>query len=177
MSREDREGFKAAYEEMTGGQLELKWAAARTAKVSEIESVEAAVSGPKYPDVTKITLTIEETGQKVLADVRYNGTEFAYDYKFNYHTLPQVNAYANAWLEADGRYRMDYLPVGGRYVLVETRTPEGYVKAEPVAVKVEETVDVQLHDVFNERKHSGLVQGVLGNRGGASRGEAGSVPG
>ena len=156
MSREDREGFKAAYEEMTGGQLELKWAAARTAKVSEIESVEAAVSGPKYPDVTKITLTIEETGQKVLADVRYNGTEFAYDYKFNYHTLPQVNAYANAWLEADGRYRMDYLPVGGRYVLVETRTPEGYVKAEPVAVKVEETVDVQLHDVFNERKHLAL---------------------
>ena len=141
---------------MTGGQLELKWAAARTAKVSEIESVEAAVSGPKYPDVAKITLTIEETGQKVLADVRYNGTEFAYDYKFNYHTLPQVNAYANAWLEADGRYRMDYLPVGGRYVLVETRTPEGYVKAEPVAVKVEETVDVQLHDVFNERKHLAL---------------------
>ena len=108
------------------------------------------------PDGEGVTLTIEETGQKVLADVRYNGTEFAYDYKFNYHTLPQVNAYANAWLEADGRYRMDYLPVGGRYVLVETRTPEGYVKAEPVAVKVEETVDVQLHDVFNERKHLAL---------------------
>ena len=79
MSREDREGFRAAYEEMAGEQLELKWAAARTAKVSEIESVEAAGSGQKYPDVTKITLTIEETGQKVLADVRYNGTEFAYD--------------------------------------------------------------------------------------------------
>lgn len=153
MSREDRDGFKAAYEEMTEGQLELKWAVSRTAKVSGIESAEAAGSGQKYPDVAKVMLLIEETGEKVLADVRYNGMEFTYDYKFNYHTLPQVNAYANAWLEADGRYRMDYLPAGGRYVLVETRAPEGYAKAEPVAVKVEETVDVQLHDVFNERKH------------------------
>lgn len=115
MSREDREGFKAAYEEMTGGSAGAKVGGARTAKVSEIESVEAAVSGPKYPDVTKITLTIEETGQKVLADVRYNGTEFAYDYKFNYHTLPQVNAYANAWLEG-GRAVTGWLPACGRQV-------------------------------------------------------------
>ena len=50
MGREDREGFKAAYEEMAGEKLELKWAVSRRAKVDEIRTVDAK-DGQKYPAV------------------------------------------------------------------------------------------------------------------------------
>lgn len=154
MSKEDREGFKAAYQEMAGEKTELKWAVTRTAQVTQVESFDIEATGgmaEKYPDAAKVYLHIKETGKDVRADVRYNGKDFAYAYKFDYHSLPRINRYANAWLQADGRYRMDYLPVGGKYVLVETKAPAGYAKAEPVAVTVEELVEIQLHDVLNER--------------------------
>ena len=155
MGREDREGFKAAYEEMAGEKLELRWAVSRRAKVEEIRTMDAK-DGQKYPAVAKVTLAIEETGRKVLADARFNGADFTYTYKFNFQSLPQVNAYANAWLDSQGRFRIDYLPVGGKYVLVEKEAPEGYEKAEPIAVQVEERLDVQLHGLLNERSRLAL---------------------
>ena len=88
--------------------------------------------------------------------MRYNGADFTYTYKFNCQSLPQVNAYANAWLDSQGRFRIDYLPVGGKYVLVEKEAPEGYEKAEPIAVQVEERLDVQLHGLLNERSRLAL---------------------
>ena len=155
MKKEDREGFKAAYQSMAGEKLLLKWAVPRTAEVTEAERLDAAIAGGdsgKYPEIAKLTLAIKETGKTVLADVRYNGSEFAYSYKFDYHRLSHVNAYANAWLAEDGSRRMDYLPVGVPYVLVETKAPEGFRKADPILVTVEEENGIQLHEIRNERR-------------------------
>ena len=155
MKKEDREGFKAAYQSMAGEKLLLKWAVSRTAEVTEAERLDASIAGGdsgKYPEIAKLTLAIKETGKTVLADVRYNGSEFAYSYKFDYHCLSHVNGYANAWLAEDGSRRMDYLPAGVPYVLVETKAPEGFRKADPILVTVEEENGIQLHEIRNERR-------------------------
>ena len=154
MSREDRDGFKAAYADMLGEKLTLRWAVTRTAAVTDVETIDASIAGgtaQKYPDIAKVTMTVEETGKTILADVRYNGSGLEYTYKFDYVRLDHVNDHANAWLTADGSRRMDYLPVGTAYVLVETKAPEGFALADPVAVRVEELSGIQLHDVLNER--------------------------
>lgn len=154
MSREDKEGFQAAYSDMLGEKRSLQWAVSRTAEVTGRETLDASMAGgtaSKYPDVAKVTLGIKETGKTVLADVRYNGADFEYSYQFDYHRLSHVGEYAHAWLTADGSRRMDYLPVGGSYVLVETKAPEGFAAIPPLLVTVEEENGIQLHEILNER--------------------------
>ena len=41
MSREDRDGFKAAYADMLGEKLTLRWAVTRTATVTDVETIDA----------------------------------------------------------------------------------------------------------------------------------------
>ena len=90
MSREDRDGFKAAYADMLGEKLTLRWAVTRTAAVTDVETIDASIAGgtaQKYPDIAKVTMTVEETGKTILADVRYNGSGLEYTYKFDYVRL------------------------------------------------------------------------------------------
>ena len=155
MKKEDREGFKAAYAAMLGKKRTLKWAVPRTAAVTDAAVWDASLAGgasAEYPDVAKVTLTVQETGKTVLADVRYNGSGFEYSYKFDYHQLPQINSYTNAWLTGDGSRRIDYLPAGAAYVLVETKAPEGFAAMDPLLVTVGEEKELQLHEILNERK-------------------------
>lgn len=154
MSLEERAGFKAAYKAKKDGQLILKWVISRRASVEKIESLDVSLEGgnpQKYPETAKIFLKIAETGKTVLADIRYNGSSFEYHFKFDYCELPQVGKYANAWLAEDGSRRIDYLPSETAYVLEETKTPEGFIKAEPILVEVEEEHEIQRHEIFNEK--------------------------
>lgn len=154
MSLEEREGFKAAYKAGKKGQLTLKWVISRRASVERIESLDVSLEGgkpQKYPETAKLFLKIAETGKTVLADIRYNGSSFEYHYKFDYCGLPHVGKYANAWLTEDGSRRIDYLPSGTSYVLEEKTAPEGFVKAEPVLITVEEEHEVQKHEILNEK--------------------------
>lgn len=154
MSLEERAGFKAAYEARKEGQLALKWVISRRASVEKIESLDASLEGgkpQKYPEAAKLFLRVAETGKTVLADIRYNGSSFEYHYKFDYCALPHVGPYANAWLSEDGGRRIDYLPSGTAYVLEETKAPEGFIKADPILVKVGEEHEIQQHEIFNEK--------------------------
>lgn len=154
MSREDRDGFKAAYADMIGKKRTLKWAVTRTATIQVINRIDSEVSGggaAKYPTEATLEASIQETGKKVRIKALYNGQEYEYSYKFNYEALPGISSYANTWLTADGLQRADYLPVNAQYVLVEEKAPLGYVKADPVLISVDEITDIQLHDVCNER--------------------------
>ena len=63
-----------------------------------------------------------------------------------------MGPYANAWLSEDGGRRIDYLPSGTAYVLEETKAPEGFIKADPILVKVGEEHEIQQHEIFNEEK-------------------------
>lgn len=154
MSREDRDGFKAAYEDMIGEKRTLKWAVTRTATIQVVDRIDSEVSGggaAKYPTEATLEASIQETGKKVRIKALYNGQEYEYSYKFNYEALPGISSYANTWLTADGLQRADYLPVNAQYVLVEEKAPLGYAKADPVLISVDEITDIQLHDVCNER--------------------------
>lgn len=42
-----------------------------------------------------------------------------FEYQFDYQKLPKINAYAAAWLTVEGMRRIEYLPVGVKYRLVE----------------------------------------------------------
>lgn len=152
MSREDRDGFKAAYKDMIGQKKILKWVSVRNARVTKLDLIDARAAGSiteKYPAVVNMKLSIEETGKTVLVNVRYNGKGFSYSYKFDYTEL-SVTDHANAWLSADGMRRFDYLPANMKLVLVEEKAPEGYAEIVPRVIRVQDIADIQLHDVTNE---------------------------
>lgn len=165
MSKEDREGFKAAYAAMRGNKLTLKWAASRTAQVVSVDKIDAEKAGgkaQKYPAVALVKLNVLETGKIILVKAVYNGKEFTYSYKFNYEKLG-INEYANAWLSADGMHRIDYLPAGKKLVLVEEEAPSGYAQARPRMIEVAETADIQLHGVVNEQNALLISKKSLGS--------------
>lgn len=157
------EGFTTAFEQMyrehgiygTG----FGWTAKteprnRTAKVISIQKSDPSNDGgteQKYPNAATITMEIPETGKTVLANVRYDGKILTYSYKFDYQKLAGVNPYANSWLDAEGRYRIDYLPVGGKYALVEEKAPSGFALAAPKVIEVKNETYVQLYKVLNEQ--------------------------
>ena len=154
MDRENRDGFKAAYAKMSKNQTAISWTVLRNGFVESVECIDASVAGgraDRFPETARILIRIGETGEYVLADARYNGMEFVYSYKFDYRKL-DISPRVNTWLTADGMRRVDYLPAGERYVLVETEAPSGYDEAKPRLVEVREMSDVQLHDVLNERR-------------------------
>ena len=64
------------------------------------------------------------------------GRDFTFSYQLEYEPLPQINPYAHQYLTLEGRHCLEYLPVGGQYVLVETAVPDGYAEAEPRLIRV-----------------------------------------
>ncbi len=75
---------------------------------------------------------------------------YRFEYQFNWKELPDVNAYACSYLTLENRQRLDYLPAGNCYVLVETEVPPGFSRAEDTLVTVADTGEVQLYRVENE---------------------------
>ena len=73
-----------------------------------------------------------------------------FEYQFDYQKLPKINAYAAAWLTVEGMRRIEYLPVGVKYRLVEEQPPKGYQKSEDIWITVEETGDVQQYSIENK---------------------------
>ena len=78
------------------------------------------------------------------------GRDFTFEYQFDCHDLPEINERARSYLTGDGMRRLDYLPAGASYVLVETEVPDGYAAARPVLITVRDTGDVQFYRVRNE---------------------------
>lgn len=78
------------------------------------------------------------------------GRDFVCEYQFDYKTLGNVNSRAVSYVTIDGMRRMDYLPVGKRYVLAELRPPQGYGTVPDKVITVEETVQVQRHSILNQ---------------------------
>ena len=96
-----------------------------------------------------------ETGAQIRIGVTKETDSLAdhpcrFEYQFNWQKLPDVNAYACTYLTLENRQRLDYLPAGSSYVLVETEVPPGFSRAEDTLVTVADTGEIQLYRVENE---------------------------
>ena len=93
-----------------------------------------------------------------------------FEYQFNYKEVDVTDKLcAVSYDSADGRHHVERLPFYGKgdgagaYVLVETAAPEGFQPASPRAVILEETGDIQLFSMENER--TSILVGKTGTDG------------
>ncbi len=98
-----------------------------------------------HPVEAELILEMED-GRKIRVLV-WEGDSF--EYQFDYRRLSEINEYACSYVTLDGVRRIDYLPVGKAYVLVETKAPEGFSKAENRLILVSNTEDIQRYAVEN----------------------------
>lgn len=106
-----------------------------------------------------------DSGKQVAVCISRNSArgkdkEYVYEYQFNYKKL-NSSTYPNAisYDTASGSHRIDYLPFNrtdkrggkqGKYVIVETKIPQGYKAIKPKEIIVEETEDIQVYTLKNE---------------------------
>ncbi len=157
-------GFIPAFEMMyreygTQPGTSVSWEAGekvRTAACIKAEQIDRSVSGGDssvYPTTAAVTCQTD-TGKDIRVSIygeiaNSGGRDFTFEYQFDYRKLSHINPYASSYQTLEGRRRLDYLPVGGNYVLVETGAPEGFGKAEDRIITVMETGDIQRYQVEN----------------------------
>ncbi|MEW4411273.1 SpaA isopeptide-forming pilin-related protein [Clostridium sp. AN503] len=152
--------FEAVYREYgTQPGTSVSWEAdgkLRTASCLFVEQIDPSIDGGNtalYPTTAAMTWRTDG-GQDIRIciygeNANAGGRDFTFEYQFDYRKLPHINAYANSYQTLEGRRRMDYLPVGGKYVLSETVVPDGFCKAEDQLVTVVDTGDIQRYHVEN----------------------------
>lgn len=141
-----------------------------------VEKLDAALDGgteTAFPDrAVMVMRTGEGASIRVLIYGQYanrGGREFNFEYQFNYKKLPQISEYAASYDTLEGKHRIDYLPAESSYVLRETRTPYGFVRAEDVLVKVSDTPQIHRFRVEN-REGMLLVSKTLNHTDGELKG-------
>ncbi len=153
---EEYSGFMPAFEAMyrefgTEKGTMVSWMEGdqqHTARYESSGSIDASISGGHkslHPTVADMIFSMED-GVKIRVIVYGNNS---FSYQFDYRALPWVNPYACSYFTLDGVRRMDYLPVGMSYVLVETEAPMGYAKGEDRVIQVMDTPNVQRHSIEN----------------------------
>lgn len=129
------------------------WESRGKSYCAKLRAVKVSETGTKHPtsailefltsDGKTIRITVYEKQEK-----RF-GTDFVYEYQFEYQKLPEINERACAWLTLDSAYRLEYLPVGAAYVLVEEKAPEGYHAAADAMIQIADCTDIQRHSIEN----------------------------
>ena len=87
-----------------------------------------------------------------------------FEYQFNYKENGGIKSYDTL----EGMHRLDYLPLNaekdgkkiGAYVLVEETVPNGFEAADPKAIVLTETGDVQRFSLENEEKYINVLKVV-----------------
>jgi len=157
-------GFIVAFEEMyqdygIGGET-VSWVfegencTAVKVRQDYIDASDQGGSISAYP-TTAVLLYRMEDGRDIRITVYQqqdgsSGRDFIFEYQFDYTRLEEVNPFAVSYMTLDGMMRLDYLPVGEAYVLVETEVPEGFAKSEDLEIRVCDTADIQRYSVLNQ---------------------------
>ncbi len=155
------EEFTQAFEQMyrdygTGGRS-LAWVTdgkEHRADYVSHSQIEGLLGDPAFPASAEMFF-LADGGQtiRILVYEQHDnrqGRDFTYEYQFDYKKLPDISPCAVSYETQDRVRRLDYLPPGKEYVLVETRPPAGYGKAEDRLIKVEDTAQIQRHRILNQ---------------------------
>lgn len=154
MSSSDQEGFETGYKEHPDA-LTISWLSERRADLVETQQTDRA-------ETVRQLWRTDEGAQTAICAVKTLTPEgkpgYVFDYRFNYRELKGPHAAGVVSYDTEkGTHRLDYLPLHendrGYYVLVETKTPEGFAAVDPQAVIVEETERIQLYSLKNEPKY------------------------
>lgn len=161
---EKYKGFIPAFEEMyrdhgITGEI-VSWEEGKvhyTAILEKLECIDASVEGgtESMHPTTAVMLYRMEDGKHIRVtayqqqDNRW-GKDFCFEYQFEYQKLENVNPYAVSYVTMDGMRRLEYLPVGNNYVLVETGVPEGFAKSEDILIAVKDMAHIQRYSILNQ---------------------------
>ena len=91
----------------------------------------------------------------------------AYEFDIAYDTTG--TDYITSYTTLGGQRRFNRLPIGGKYVVVETAAPTGFAKAAPKVVTVGETSSVTRFMIQDEKTHV-LISKVLSGYAGEAEG-------
>ena len=160
MAQEDMDGFLSAYDANTKQADVIRWAANRSAAYishTQIDSstVNGNASTTKFP--TTATMLFRTTEGNDIRITVYQksqaaaGSDYVFEYQFDYRKLDSINNYACSYLTATGHRRYDYLPAGSTYVLVETSVPEGYARAANKVITIQDMAEIQYYTILNEK--------------------------
>lgn len=153
--------FEAMYRRYgTAGSTSVSWDSGGElyqAKQISCEQMDASIGGGRagiWPTSAVMVFRMED-GRAIRIGIYgeqdgTDGRDFTFEYQFDYQTLPGINGRANQYQTVEGRRRLEYLPAGSWYVLVETTVPDGFRAAEPMAVHVKNQAEVQYYQVENE---------------------------
>lgn len=131
----------------------IRWKSSGNDYYARFVSAQVSETGTKHPNSAIMEFLTSE-GQIIRITVyekkeSRQGSDFVYEYQFDYQKLSQINEYACAWVTLDGVYRLEYLPVGGHFLLQERKAPKGYLKAEDTMLYVTDTADIQRYSIQN----------------------------
>ena len=115
---------------------------------------------------TKALLTmITSDGETIRVAVSGNLPETVFDYQFDYQKLEHINAYADTYLTDRGTRRINGLPAGEKYVLVETKAPDGFLKADAQVIVVENRKEIQQYHIEDLEGQIWLSKSAVGVTG------------
>jgi len=161
--------FEAAYKEKEQELTSFTWYTEdgeRTAALTDI------IQAGKGEGIVETWTT--DTGKTIRITIYRNVTTgsldadgqlpLIFEYQFNYKENGGIKSYDTL----EGMHRMDYLPFNtesggdktGNYVLVEETVPDGFEAADPKAIVLHETGDVQRFSLENEEKYINVIKVV-----------------
>ncbi|PJJ29847.1 SpaA isopeptide-forming pilin-related protein [Lacrimispora celerecrescens] len=159
--------FEAAYQEKGETLTSLVWYTKdgeRTAERSEIIRTGKG-EGTVQTWTTDAGKTIRITIYRNVRDGSLDSDgrlPLNFEYQFNYEVENGIKSYDSL----EGMHRIDYLPFNavkegknvGNYVLVEEKTPAGFETADPKAIVLIETGNVQRFSLENEEKYINVLK-------------------
>ena len=97
----------------------------------------------------RVSVTVDGDPKRLTSDGQLSPR---FEYQFRYHDgssgrYPGMTSYD----VRSGLHRIDRIPEG-KYVLLETRVPDGYQGAEPILITVDQTGNIIRYEVENRRK-------------------------